>query len=74
MDDIFAPYMQGFFKFCFVLLSYSPMEQMPFNEIDNKLKIDRRSSINKYSIMEGFPLNPNGRTGIIGKLALCSDV
>ncbi|KRY72593.1 ADP-ribose pyrophosphatase, mitochondrial [Trichinella pseudospiralis] len=37
-----------------------------FNSIDNN--VDRRSTGKKYSINEeGFPLNPNGRTGVQGR-------
>ncbi|KRY30582.1 putative nudix hydrolase 6 [Trichinella spiralis] len=37
-----------------------------FNSIDNN--VDRRSTGKKYSINEkGFPMNPNGRTGVEGR-------
>ena len=39
----------------------------PFNKMDNKAKMDRRSSQGKYEICNGLPLNPNGRTGIKGR-------
>ncbi|KRX21552.1 ADP-ribose pyrophosphatase, mitochondrial [Trichinella nelsoni] len=39
---------------------------LKFNSIDNN--VDRRSTGKKYSINEkGFPMNPNGRTGVEGR-------
>lgn len=39
--------------------------QIKFNEIDGD--INRISFVRKYEVVEGLPLNPKGRTGMIGR-------
>lgn len=36
-----------------------------FNDIDNN--VDRRSHVGQYQVMDGYPLNPYGRTGLRGR-------
>ena len=43
--------------------------QMEFNIVDEVHKIDR-SSLEKYDVVKGLPVNPNGRTGITGRGSL----
>lgn len=38
-----------------------------FNKFDEKAKISRVSLQGKYKVVNGLPLNPVGRTGIIGR-------
>ena len=40
---------------------------MNFNTVDEKYKVDRRSCLGKYNVIDGIPANPNGRTGITGR-------
>lgn len=43
-----------------------PLPSIPFNKLDGK--VDRRSHEGSYAIdSEGRPLNPHGRTGIVGR-------
>ncbi|XP_078332506.1 transient receptor potential cation channel subfamily M member-like 2 isoform X3 [Crassostrea virginica] len=41
--------------------------KIKFNEYDNKNKIDRKSYVGTYQVQDGLPLNPAGRTGLIGR-------
>lgn len=44
------------------------LESIKFNTIDGSTKIDRTSAHGPYTIsQDGYPLNPMGRTGIIGR-------
>jgi ADP-ribose pyrophosphatase len=40
-------------------------EQFRFNEVDGK--VDRRSFMGKYEVLDGVPRNPVGRTGMAGR-------
>ena len=42
-----------------------PKSITKWNELDNK--IDRRSFIETYKIINGRPINPMGRTGLTGR-------
>ena len=35
--------------------------------MDDVYKVDRRCCLGKYEIVDGLPLNPSGRTGLIGR-------
>jgi hypothetical protein len=35
--------------------------------MDDVYKVDRRSCLGKYEIVDCLPLNPSGRTGLIGR-------
>ncbi|XP_025081227.1 transient receptor potential cation channel subfamily M member 2-like isoform X2 [Pomacea canaliculata] len=52
------------------LLQLQPNEReglFSFNKFDEKAKISRVSLQGKYKVVNGLPLNPVGRTGIIGR-------
>ena len=36
---------------------------LKFNSYDNEFKIDRKSLFGLYTVQDGLPLNPYGRTG-----------
>ena len=40
---------------------------MPFNKVDERLNVDRRSYLGDYRVVEGLPLNIQGRTGLYGR-------
>lgn len=54
------------------LLSYPPFvrPELDFNNVDEAYKVDRCSCLGKYNIVNGLPINPIGRTGIIGRGSL----
>ena len=41
--------------------------QLPFNKVDQRLKVSRQSYMGEYKVIEGLPLNPQGRTGLYGR-------
>jgi len=45
----------------------SPRPQLLFNKVDESKNVDRRSDFKIYSVVDGIPQNPVGRTGIIGR-------
>ncbi|XP_031554009.1 ADP-ribose pyrophosphatase, mitochondrial-like [Actinia tenebrosa] len=40
---------------------------LKFNELDKAYNVDRRSYTGEYEINDGFPRNPRGRTGVVGR-------
>ena len=53
----------------FMFLCRSPRPQLSFNNVDEtkNVHVDRRSYLKIYSVVDGIPQNPAGRTGIIGR-------
>ena len=43
----------------------SPLDITMWNKLDDK--IDRRSHMGDYAVVDGWPRNPVGRTGITGR-------
>ena len=41
--------------------------KIKFNECDIVNKYDRTSYLGQYKVVNGLPLNPKGRTGMIGR-------
>ncbi|XP_076821164.1 transient receptor potential cation channel subfamily M member-like 2 [Clavelina lepadiformis] len=41
--------------------------KMLFNMYDGKSKVDRTSYVGRYLVVDGFPRNPRGRTGLAGR-------
>ncbi|ESO08545.1 hypothetical protein HELRODRAFT_190762 [Helobdella robusta] len=46
------------------------MDHISFNAVDQMRRYDRRSCTGRYDIVDGFPLNPRGRTGLKGRGSL----
>lgn len=42
-------------------------DAMHFNRYDKEAKVDRQSHHGVYRVENGLPVNPRGRTGIIGQ-------
>eukprot|EP00112_Aurelia_sp_Birch-Aquarium-sp1_P007627 Seg1831.8 transcript_id=Seg1831.8/GoldUCD/mRNA.D3Y31 product="Transient receptor potential cation channel subfamily M member 2" protein_id=Seg1831.8/GoldUCD/D3Y31 len=49
------------------LLEIDPRPSLPFNGYDDQTNINRKSFLGEYSIIDGLPRNPMGRTGIVGR-------
>ncbi|XP_011433265.3 transient receptor potential cation channel subfamily M member-like 2 isoform X3 [Magallana gigas] len=41
--------------------------KIKFNEYDDLNKVNRKSYVGTYQVQDGLPLNPTGRTGLIGR-------
>ena len=42
--------------------------ELPFNQMDSELNVNRKSFVGQYKLNAmGIPLNPRGRTGIVGR-------
>ncbi|XP_033100603.1 transient receptor potential cation channel subfamily M member-like 2 [Anneissia japonica] len=48
-------------------MSKDKRPMLQFNNEDVKCKVDRRSHVQNYVVKDGLPLNPKGRTGMIGR-------
>ncbi|XP_064594682.1 transient receptor potential cation channel subfamily M member-like 2 isoform X2 [Liolophura sinensis] len=40
---------------------------LPWNQYDSYCRVNRKSILGTYKIQDGLPLNPQGRTGLIGR-------
>lgn len=40
---------------------------LPWNHYDSYTRVDRKSILGTYKVQDGLPLNPLGRTGLIGR-------
>lgn len=52
------------------MLTQRPIDARPFinfNSFDDINGLDRRSCLGEYTVQDFIPLNPLGRTGIIGR-------
>merc|ERR1719454_1876218 len=45
----------------------SERELLQYNKIDSTCNVNRMSHTGKYNVVDNFPLNPMGRTGITGR-------
>ena len=52
------------------LMTISFRPELPFNSYDPINKVDRTSHTGTYQVHNGLPLNPRGRTGMIGRGSL----
>ncbi|XP_071942447.1 transient receptor potential cation channel subfamily M member-like 2 isoform X2 [Antedon mediterranea] len=48
-------------------MSSDKRPMLPFNCEDSTCKVDRRSYLQIYTVKDGLPLNPKGRTGMTGR-------
>jgi len=48
-------------------LSLHPRPVIVFNCYDTEAKYNRKSHLGEYQVVDGLPLNPMGRTGIVGR-------
>ncbi|XP_033100606.1 transient receptor potential cation channel subfamily M member-like 2 [Anneissia japonica] len=48
-------------------MSKDKRPMLQFNNEDVHCKVDRRSHVQQYVVKDGLPLNPKGRTGMIGR-------
>lgn len=52
---------------------FRPLDSRPFfnfNSFDDLNGLDRRSCLGDYAVHDGLPLNPLGRTGMVGRGSL----
>ena len=62
--------MSGKYLNSLIIFLFSPLSVRPeidFNIIDESCKVDRRSCLGKYPVVNAVPLNPTGRTGLSGR-------
>lgn len=46
------------------------LEKITYNAFDPVSNIDRTSFMGRYEVKDGIPVNPKGRTGLVGRGSL----